>query len=147
MRALSEWRMDSYLKHSSGLLVFVALRFPEAPFRLPPPGAVTRFTTSCQQRNTCQDRDRSHCQARNGSIKPTDHCYIAVIESRQQSRYCKHMTDRGLTVTGGVLTPGYNGANRPNGMRCLPVWLPGDKIRELKRAIKLAFVLRSEEVI
>ena len=44
---------------------------------------VTRFTTSCQQRNTCQDRSR--CQARNGSIKPTDHCYISVIEPRQQS--------------------------------------------------------------
>ena len=118
----------------------VALRFPEAPFRLPSPGAVTRFTTACQQRNTCQDRDCSRCQARNGSIKPTDHCYITIIDPRQQSRYCIQMTERGLTVTGGVLTPGYSGADRPNGMRCLPTRLPGDKITELKRAIKLASV-------
>ena len=74
--------MDSYRKHSSGLHVVVALRFPEAPFQLPPPDAVTRFTTACQQRNTCQDRDRSPYQARNGSVKPTDH--ISVIELRQQ---------------------------------------------------------------
>ena len=138
--------MHSYRKHSSGLLVVVALRFPEAPFRLPPPGPVTRFTTACQQRYTCQDRDHSRCQARNGSIKPTDHCYISVIGLRQKSRYCIQMTERGFTFTGGVLTPGYSGANRQNGMRCLPM-LPGDKITELKRAIKLALVHWSEEVI
>ena len=139
--------MDSYPKHSSGLLVVFALRFPEAPFRLPPPGAVTRFTTPCQQRNMCQDRDPSRCQALNDSITPTDHCYIAVIEPSQQSRYCNQMTERGLTVTGGVLTPGYSEADRPNGMRCIPTRLLGDKITELKRAIKLALVHWSEEVI
>ena len=56
-------------------------------------GAVTRFTTSCQQHNTCQDRDRSRCLARNGSIKPTDHCYLC-LEPRRHAVPILHPDDR-----------------------------------------------------